>query len=1107
MLKNGVCEHEDNVFDEAFTDLKKFEFEGKSFFIPQHIVNEKYCGFKKHLESYSESVFQMESTLKRAEVLFVEKKQVISKKKETWNIYTIDLRDLENNKLFYPCRYFVKMGDAENNEDTKQKGKEEAARFEEVFQLEKKVVVELKKPRPQEYIPIERTLPRFSIKNDYASIKGEEFIFSFPSRTELFARTNMSQLESILSTKDIIMAGEDSAFKTIGICDTGGFYSLLSLEKLSKKKGVRVIYGVCLFVEGLREPERLIFYPNNTASLREMYKVYSSCWDNGTVHGSPILKWDDVVNLRAAGVKVIMPTFRGGIMHDSLAGKENAIVDNLNKVDGVVISPLAHHNIYWELPENNYSCSDTKVRDIIFDIIKEARIKKKNVFFSNYPSAINAEQQEVLDMILFSERREDFSKAPKYFLTDQEMKEHFKEFISFCGETFFNECINEAPILFSMDLDEIKVLEDGLFLPKMPDCRDENAELRKLTKEGMSAKYGEDWETILPSNIIERINFELDSITKKYSVIYLASLRAIEFSRSLGYPVGSRGSVGSSVVAHAIGVSEVNPLPPHYHCNGCFKHVNFDSTGKNISCGWDLPPKQCPVCGKELIRDGFAIEFSSFMGYDGSKVADIDLNFSGVIQKDVMSYLSETLFCSSAYRVGTVMCLQKMGLEKTLSSFLGCNEAKNNYFSSVGAGMRKSFGKHAGGLIVIPLDRNHEDFTPLNMVIDSAGEKSFTTHYEFELIHDTLLKMDILASDSIEFLYLLGKTTGVDHEKIDFFSKDVLELFKARDTLGVNEFTTHNAMRMVEEIKPTQWNHLCSMSGLQHGTGVWEGNAREIILSGRATIDEIDGCRDDIVSKLSHWLGSFEDAYNIVESVRKGKGVPQKYQKITREKVPEWYYDFIDKIQYMFPKAHAAAYLVVSAKQAWFKIHYPAHFYCAYLSMKMRKSKLIKDTWLFLTREELDEEIEALMQEKNQKRAVNKMDREKKIIICEVLKEIKDRGFEILLPHPNFSDATEFIPQDGKIRAPLTTIPGTGFLAAQGVVEERNNYGTFSTPLDLYKRTEIPHNSMIRINSYGNFGKWNEKDKEKGDKLRKSLRNNRKNSKMYNGLLKFKKNQ
>ena len=1092
---NVSLDFEQVNFLSNFEDLKKFQFEGQEFFLPNDILEKKIEKFSSFLESKSKSVFSFIEGTQDVEVILSERREFTSKKGNRIALYNFIFRDLNKKDQFYPAEKIFVLRDTKSKEDEKIFGK--------IFKTGKWAQVLLEQPQEDSYAPLQEKHMKFRVGHVYKTLDKKEKE-NKADRIELFFKTGQSNCESMLSEGDIVKLAETFEPKVAGICDLGGFYSFLSIDKASydsknQKKIIYPVFGSTLYVIGKGDRKfRLLFYPRTTDGLRFLYKTFSEAWINGSFEGSPFFTWDQVNSCRDNGVMVFMPSYCGEMTYTALTANIESSLPYISMVDGIVVSPIDQHCYCWENPMTPFrdkgKANKDYLENFLTSAIKRAKALNKFIFLSNFPCAIEKEQENILEVVLFSERREDFITCPKRFLTREEMKKWFSFVVDRFGEDFWAECVDVNPIKFFMEIEDIQVTPKGLSLPKMPNCADENEELKRLTIEGLKRTYGKDWQKVLPQTIKKRIKYELESITSKYSVIYLASLKAIEYSKSLGYPVGSRGSVGSSAVAHFSGISEVNPLPPHYRCKECFSFFEFFE-GKEYQCGWDLPGKTCPNCGKELLRDGFDIEFSTFMGADGKKVADIDLNFSGNMQKLVMAYVCDDLFAGSAYRVGTIMKVKEHRLLQVMNSLMGCNIGKNVFYAQLGSGMKKATGKHPGGVIVIPQDQPYYNFSPLNFTEekeDRRGDGVYTTHYDFNYLHDYLLKMDLLASDSIEFLYLLSKTTGVDHENIDFFSPEVFSLFQRGDTLGVNEFTTLNAIDMIKDIKPTKWQHLCSMSGLQHGTGVWQGNAKDILASNRATIDEVDGCRDDIIKKLTIYLNSFEKAYEIIESVRKGKGIPQNLYQEAREKIPDWYFNFVDKIQYMFPKAHAAAYLIISAKQAWYKIHHLNDFYCAYLSMKLRKNKLIKDVWIYYSKEQLEQEIKLTLNAKRGNIVVNAAEKEKHITICLLLMEMLEKKISIKPPHPNYSSALEFSPKKDCVLSPLTLVPNLGHDLAEKIIEERNTGGAFENMLDLFKRTDISHAAMIKLHSYKNFGIWSEELKEKGVILRKGVKEERK---------------
>jgi DNA polymerase-3 subunit alpha (Gram-positive type) len=925
-------------------------------------------------------------------------------------------------------------------------------------------------------------------------------------RIDLSIRTNYSPLDGVDDINDWLSFFSKNKIKFFGVSDMSGVYGWPRFENAIEKHNknlpedekIVMTYGTTYFTQCdfgcQRNSFVLRYYARTDAGKKLLYEKITKSHQLSSDFAMPTFSWQDAVELsQHDGVIVVLPTSKGILTHAMAHWKSKEDVEKLMSelagvVDYVEFSPVDCH---MELLSNlmyssgivyQHSIAQERLVNILRDIKNFAIENKIPILFSNSPRYIDRETSICREAALFSNKIVNYDSEDIHFLNFEEIKN--KMGFLFSRDEMI-EVLLKNPIVFMQSIEKFPIVPEGLFLPKINCVADTDKFLVDKTEEGIAQMYGESWRFVLPKDIVERIDFELESICKKYSVIYVASYLAIKKSEELGFSVGSRGSVGSSAVAFFSGISEVNPLRPHYYCTGCNISIWDSQETREVGVGIDMPDKACPKCGDKMAKDGWNIQFSTFMGYDGSKVADIDLNFAGSVQGKVMKYISRELFPTRAFRAGTVMKLKESGQLKAFKNLFGCNYAKNVVLASKTIGMRKAIGKHAGGIVIIPEDKEVSDFTPLSRVVsggDLDGDSGMSTHFEFEVIHDTLLKMDILGSDSIEFLEMLSMNTGVPHRRIEWYEKEVLEIFQKGDTLGVNEFTTGNAIDMLEEVKPTKWQHLCSMSGLQHGTGVWGGNARNILLEGTATIDSIDGCRDEIVEKLTVKLGDGKKAYDIVESVRKGRGVPKEFTPELSKKVPGWYLEFLNKIQYMFPKAHAAAYLQISAKQAWYKLHYPAHFYATYLSIK---AKFIEESWCFSEITFLEKEIERFRRLLSSPDVENKIDKQKKIVTCMVLIECKQRGFVVKEPHVNESMPDRFAVKNNILYSPLVTIASVGEKTAQVIYRERLKNGLFKDMEDLYTRTSIQHESMRCIGNYDNFGSWGEEKKKQGDFLRR----------------------
>ena len=540
----------------------------------------------------------------------------------------------------------------------------------------------------------------------------------------------------------------------------------------------------------------------------------------------------------------------------------------------------------------------------------------------------------------------------QYFLTTDEMLDAF----SFVDEETRKEIVIDNPNKIAEQVEELQIIKDKLYTPVL-----ENS--AEITKKMVYDKAHEIYGDPLPEIIETRLKTELDGIIGGgFDVIYLIAEKLVKKSNADGYFVGSRGSVGSSLVATMMGITEVNGLPPHYICPKC-KHSDFEVDGEDLArlypCGFDMPDRDCPECGTKMKKDGHNIPFATFLGFKAEKVPDIDLNFSGENQAAAHNHVKVLFGEQNAYRAGTISTVA----DKTAFGYVRgyceengivLNSAEVERIALGCTGVKRTTGQHPGGIIVIPQYMDVFDFTAYQYPADEPDASWYTTHFDFHAIHDNVLKLDILGHDDPTMLKRLGDTTGINIMEIPFDDHNILSLFQSpkalgvtedqimckTGTLGVPEFGTNFAINMLLEIKPTHFADLVKVAGLSHGTDVWNGNVRDLILNKVVPFEEAVGCRDDIMVSLINYGLESSQAFKISEFVRKGKAKkePDKWAEMTETMrsydVPEWFIECCRKIQYMFPKAHACAYVMMSYRVAWFKTYYPLHYYSAFFSIR-----------------------------------------------------------------------------------------------------------------------------------------------------------------------------
>lgn len=675
-------------------------------------------------------------------------------------------------------------------------------------------------------------------------------------------------------------------------------------------------------------------------------------------------------------------------------------------------------------------------------------------------------------LYIYNPARRKLNSAPnQHFLTTNEMLDAF----SWLGEEKAYEIVVTNTNKLKECTEPIFPIKDKLYPPELEGSAEK---LSAICYDTAHKMYGDN----LPSIVEERLKHELDSIIGHgYYVVYYISHLLVKKSNDDGYLVGSRGSVGSSFVATMSNITEVNPLSPHYVCRHCRHHEFLNN--QEAKSGFDLPDKICPVCGHVMRGDGQDIPFETFLGFEGDKVPDIDLNFSGDYQPRAHAYTKEVFGEDHVFRAGTVGTVQ----EKTAYGYVKgfeeememdpFSEAKRRDLAKGCEGVKRTTGQHPGGIVVVPLDMDVHDFTPVQYPANNPFAEWKTTHFDFHQIHDNILKFDILGHVDPTAMKMLERITGVDVRKIPMNDADAMSIFSSVDALhidstkysqttgaaGIPEFGTPFVRGILEMTRPTTFAELVTISGLSHGTDVWLSNAQDLINAGTCKLNEVIGCRDDIMVDLIQMGMEPKLSFTIMESVRKGKGLKDEWEKAMKEaNVPDWFIGSCKKIKYMFPKAHAVAYVMMAVRIAWFKVHMPIAYYCMFFSIRCDAYDI---ETMIAGEAAIRQRMTDIRRARDDKSQVVS-DKEKAIYdTLELALEMTLRGYRFSNISINRSDASEFImdPDDPNcIIPPFTAIDGLGVNVGRSVVEARKK-NAFLSKEDVLKRSQLSKSLLDKL--------------------------------------------
>lgn len=901
------------------------------------------------------------------------------------------------------------------------------------------------------------------------------------TRVELHCHTTMSNMDAVCTASSLIKTADSWGWPAIAITDHGVVQAFPEAMDAAKKLNIKVIYGMEGYLVGddyeQKRANHIVLLAKNPIGLRNLYKMVSMAHLR-FFHRTPRLPRRLIEEYRE-GIIVGSACEAGELIRAIVAEEsDEELLRIASFYDYLEIQPIGNN----EFLVRSESFPNIKDDDDLIKInLKVAELAKKlgkmliatcDVHF------LNPEDQIYRAILMKGKGFEDADYQPPLFLrTTEEMLAEF----SYLGEKEAYEAVVTNPRKIADSVEKFKPIPDELYSPMIPGA---DEEITRMTYDKAHKLYGDN----LPEVVQARIDQELKPIIAHgFSVLYLIAHKLVKKSNIDGYLVGSRGSVGSSFVATMTDITEVNPLPPHWRCPHC-KHSDFILDG-SYACGYDLPDKQCPICDTPMVKDGHEIPFAVFLGFDGDKVPDIDLNFSGEYQPVAHKYTEELFGKDNVFRAGSIGTVA----EKTAYGFVRKyyeekgqtkREAYINKVASGCNGVKRTTGQHPAGIMVVPRNMDVHFFTPLQHPADDKTSATITTHFDYHSISSRLVKLDILGHDDPTVIKMLEDLTHRDPKTIPFDDPATLSLFNSTKALGLDpeelgansgtfgipEFRTPFTQQMIDDTHPSCFSDLVRLSGFSHGTDVWLGNAQDLIKGGTCTLQNAISARDDIMTYLIHHGVEPLLAFKTMEKVRKGKGVdPEVVEKLRELKIPEWYIESCQKIKYLFPRAHATAYVMMAYRIAFCKVHYPLAYYAAYFSIR---AEAFDSDIIARGQKRVKEKMEEL-------KAKDKMEKKEEdlYIVLQLAWEMYIRGFKVNKVDLYRSKADRFImlPEENALLPPFTTLTGLGGVDAHSI-EEKRKTGEFSSIDNLKKRTGITKTSIEALRVHGCLEGMDESD-------------------------------
>lgn len=842
----------------------------------------------------------------------------------------------------------------------------------------------------------------------------------------------------------------------------------IKLVAMLKQKGVTNVDEINVLASRTVNYNKLksyhaIILVKNYVGLRNLYELVSKAHIDYYFRRPRIPK-SEYLKLKE-GLMIGSACEAGELYRALLDNKPKEYIEEIvNFYDYLEIQPLGNNHFMVASQKIDAVHSVEDIKDFNRKIIQLGEQYHKLVVATCDAHFIDPEDAVYRKVIMTAEGFSDAeNQPPLYYRTTEEMLSEFQ----YLGEEKAKEIVITNTNKIADSIEKIKPIPDETFPPKIDGAEEQ---LKQITMEKAISIYGDP----LPEIVQQRLDKELNSIIKNgFSVLYIIAQKLVWKSVADGYLVGSRGSVGSSFVANMAGITEVNSLPPHYVCPKC-KYSDFESdivkaAAMEEGSGCDMPDKNCPVCGTLLNKEGHDIPFETFLGFDGDKEPDIDLNFSGEYQQTAHAYTEELFGTGHVFKAGTIGTLA----EKTAYGFVKkyfdgkevtAHNAEINRLVQGCTGIKRTTGQHPGGLMVVPSDHDIYEFCPIQRPANDMNSTITTTHFDYHSISGRLLKLDLLGHDDPTVIRMLYDLTGVNPQSVSLGDKDTMSLFESpkvlgvtpeqigceTGTLGIPEFGTKFVRQMLLDTKPKTFADLLRISGLSHGTDVWIGNAQTLIENKVITLKETISTRDSIMIYLINKGVEKKKSFKIMEKVRKGKGLDENdIADMKANNVPDWYIDSCQKIKYMFPKAHAAAYVMMAFRIAYFKVNYPLAYYASYFTV--RACDDFDYSCMCLGEETAKQAIhdinvkgmEATTKEKN------------KLTVLEIIVEFYARGFHFLPIDLYESDAKKFIIKENGLIPPFNSLQGLGDTAAQSIVEGREKGGEFKTIEEFKERTSV----------------------------------------------------